>query len=208
MTVFDRASAGEFGAGSPRPRVAEAQPSMTSAIHIEKPPCPQDRQLGELYEYWLSLGTGDGQLPDLRLFDPTAMPRILANICIVVLDEAAGQFRVRIAGEEINAIFGGSIVGKLLTEFMPPKFQGMMFLRYQRILVEPAVFYQAGPIYLDAGRQALGERLAMPMHGRSGRVDTILGATTYRYVSSPVAPELVMTDEGYFFPIKLQAPCD
>ena len=52
-----------------------------------------------------------------------------------------------------------------------------MVTRYSRALAEPAILRAIGAAYVAAGRLIQGERLAVPMLGRTGLTDTMLGAT-------------------------------
>jgi hypothetical protein len=48
-----------------------------------------------------------------------------------------------------------------------------------RVLSEPAIVHCEGAVYSAAGRATKGERVGLPMLGRSGQTDAILGLTIY-----------------------------
>ena len=53
-----------------------------------------------------------GGLPSLQSFDPLHLPRLLPNAWILEVDPETHRFRMRLAGEDINAIYGRSIAGQ------------------------------------------------------------------------------------------------
>ena len=146
---------------------------------VPDPPYLQDAWLRALYAYWLELAAAEGGLPRLVSFDPIRMSGLLAGIWIFEIDPATRRFRMQLAGESINAIYGRNIGGKYVDEIFNSLDLPVVVQRYRRALREPAIFRAFGNVYATAGRYCPGERLGLPMIGRSGCTDTLLGATTY-----------------------------
>ena len=59
-----------------------------------------------------------------------------------------------------------------------------------------------GAVYISAGRLVQGERLALPMLGRSGFTDTMLGATFYDERTVEPGAVHVHHNEPAFYPVR------
>ncbi|HET6158130.1 MAG TPA: PAS domain-containing protein [Dongiaceae bacterium] len=143
------------------------------------PPVVADDRLRSLYDYWRELALAAGGLPSLQSFDPLHLPKLLPNLWILEVAPDTHRFRMRLAGESINAIYGRNIGGHYFSNVFAASEVGMVVARYTYALGEPAIFHAVGAVYSAAGRFSQGERLALPMLGRSGLTDTMLGATIY-----------------------------
>jgi hypothetical protein len=67
---------------------------------------------------------------------------------------------------------------------------------------EPAIVRAIGAVYVAAGRLTQGERLALPMLGRSGLTDTMLGATFYDERTVEPGAVHVLHNEPTFYPVR------
>jgi hypothetical protein len=152
----------------------------TAHFALETQPELQDPGLRLLYEYWLDLADGAKGLPSVQSFDPLYLPRLLPNAWILEVEPATSRFRMRLTGENINAIYGRSIAGLYFKEVFQPGDVEIIVARYTRALTEPSVFHASGLVYAAGGNLTVGERLGLPMLGREGRTNTLLGATVYR----------------------------
>jgi hypothetical protein len=150
-----------------------------SGFEIATPPPIDDPVLASLFRHWRNLAQAAGGLPSIKAFDPLHLPKVLRYIWIVEVEAATRRFRVRLAGEAINAIYGRNIGGQYFRDVYDASDLATIVARYTRCLTQPAIFRATGSIYAAAGRLATGERLAMPMLGRGGETDTLLGATVY-----------------------------
>jgi hypothetical protein len=172
-----------------------------SGFEVEVPPPIADAHLRSLYHYWRELAQAAGGLPQVQVFDPLHLPKVLQHIWIVEVEAATQRFRVRLAGESINAIYGRNIGGQYFRDVYDPGDIDTIVARYGRCLSQPAIFRATGSVYAAAGRLTTGERLALPMLGRGGVTDTLLGATVYggkveRHDDLPVTG-----DVPEFFPV-------
>ena len=109
---------------------------------------------------------------------------------------------MRLAGEDINTIYGRSIAGQYFRDIFEPSDMVTVVARYTRALTEPAVFHASGSVYAAAGRLSVGERLGLPMLGRSGATDTLLGATVYLRDLNRARPVRIAGDEPHFHRIR------
>jgi len=180
-----------------------------SGFEIETPPPLADERLQSLYHYWRDLGREAGGLPQVQAFDPLHLPKVLPNIWILEVAPDSKRFRMRLAGENINAIYGRNIGGQYFIDLFDPADLDTILARYTRCLSQPAIFRATGSVYAAAGRLSLGERLGLPMIGRSGLTDTLLGATIYGDRIARSAELLITGDVPQFFPVRAanhQAP--
>ena len=172
-----------------------------SGFHIETPPILSDARLRSLYEYWHALGVAGDGLPPVQAFDPLHLPKLLPNLWILEVAADTHRFRMRLAGENINVIYRRNIGGHYFSDVFQPSEVALMVERYARALSEPAIVRAIGTVYVAAGRLSQGERLAMPMLGRSGLTDTMLGATFYDERSLEPGAVHVTHNEPTFYPV-------
>jgi hypothetical protein len=169
---------------------------------IDDPPALGDDRLKWLYRYWRELAQAAGGMPSLQSFDPLNLPRMLSSLWIVEVAPDTHRFRMRLAGEDINAIYGRNVGGHYFADLFQAADLPTIVARYTRALHEPAVFHATGAIYAAAGRMVEGERLALPMLGRSGKTDTMLGATVYGGRVDRETPWRVTHDVAHFHPFR------
>ena len=172
-----------------------------SGFEVETPPPIADPHLRSLYQYWRELAQAAGGLPSIQTFDPSHLPKVLRHIWIVEIESSTGRFRVRLAGENINAIYGRNIGGQYFRDVYDPSDLDTIVARYGRCLTQPAIFRATGSVYAAAGRLTAGERFALPMLGRGGGTDTLLGATIYGGRIERHPEVLITGDVPEFFPV-------
>jgi hypothetical protein len=173
-----------------------------SGFHIETPPVLADDRLRSVYAYWLALAHKAGGLPPVQAFDPLHLPKLLPNVWIMEVAPDTHRFRMRLAGENINLIYRRNIGGQYFSDVFQPEEIALMVERYSRALSEPAIVRAIGAVYVAAGRLTQGERLAMPMLGRSGLTDTMLGATFYDERTVRPGAVHVLSNEPTFYPVR------
>lgn len=171
-------------------------------FHIESPPVLAGEGLRSLYEYWHVLASTAGGLPSIQAFDPLHLPRLMPNLWILEVAPDTRRFRMRLAGENINAIYRRNIAGQYFSDVFERSEIDLMVARYTRALTEPCIVRAVGAVYMAAGRLSHGERLALPMLGRSGFTDTMLGATIYDERVIHAGPIHVLQNDPSFHPIR------
>lgn len=176
--------------------------SQGVGFEVEAVPELADARLKSLYAYWCELAAAAGGLPALPSFDPLRAAVLLPNIWIVEVDPSSHRLRMRLAGERINAIYRRNVGGRFFADIFVPAELSAVVARYSRALGEPALFRAVGAVYSAAGRLCAGERLCLPMLGRSGRTDTLLGATVYRDRMGETASVLVTGDTAQFHRVR------
>ncbi len=173
-----------------------------SAFGVETPPVVADGHLKSLYDYWHALGTLADGLPSVQAFDPLHLPRLLPNLWILEVAPDTRRFRMRLAGENINVIYRRNIGGQYFSDVFARSEIELLVARYTRALSEPCIVRVLGAVYAAAGRLSQGERLALPMLGRSGVTDTMLGATVYDEHAMDPGSIQVMNNEPAFYRVR------
>jgi len=176
--------------------------TSTNTLHIEIAPPLDHPEMRALYEYWVELGVQANGLPNIQDFDPLRLPGILPNVWLLEVEPVSHRFRIRLAGENINAIYGRNIGRQFFADVFDAVDVATIVARYGRSLAEPAVFYATGNVYAAAGRLCVGERLGLPMLGRSGCTDTLLGATLYGGYVDKDATVTATGDSARFFGVR------
>jgi hypothetical protein len=173
-----------------------------SGFHVETPPALADQRLQSLYDYWHALAAEAGGLPSIQSFDPLHLPGLMPNLWILEVAPDTHRFRMRLAGENINAIYRRNIGGQYFSDVFERSEIELMVARYTRALSEPCIVRVVGAVYVAAGRLSRGERLALPMLGRSGVTDTMLGATIYDERLVHAGAVHVLQNEPSFHPVR------
>jgi hypothetical protein len=90
------------------------------------------------------------------------------------------SFRMRLAGEDINRLYGRNVTQCAFEEIIAPALLTDVLRRYRRVVEEPAVLLCSGHIYLASNRSEVGERLVLPLADDSGAILHVIGASVYR----------------------------
>lgn len=140
--------------------------------HVRKP------QSQLLLGHWLDRRSGRvaPARPDI---DPTAIADILPGIWVCDFLPAERRFRMRLAGEDVNQIYGYSIRNHYFEDIITPSMLPEVLRRYRRVVEEPAILLCSGQIYLASGRWVVGERLVLPLLGEGGALMHVIGASIF-----------------------------
>jgi len=139
----------------------------------------KDERLRRLLRHWLEC-RGDGLAPRRSAIDPTAIGPMLASVwmCDYLPDER--RFRMRLAGEEINRLYGRNVTQCTFEEIITPALLPDLVRRYRRVVEEPAILHCGGGIYLASSRSEVGERLVLPLADDADEIRHVIGASVYR----------------------------
>ena len=132
-----------------------------------------------LLRHWLDC-RGDAVAPRRSAIDATAIAPILAGVWLCDYEPAGRRFRMRLAGETINDLYGRNITQCYFEEIIEPTLLDDMLRRYRRVVEEPAILHCAGHIYLASQRSEVGERLVLPLADESGAIMHVIGASVYK----------------------------
>lgn len=143
---------------------------------------------------------GTKRLPSRGDIDPLKLAPVLPIIWISEYEPEAGTFRYRLAGEEVNAIFGASVSGRLLSDFVIGERFEPVNRNFLRVIGDPAAMLTTGPVYRCADRIAMGERLALPLSSDGEKADGIIGATLRKSLVD-LAEVATLEQKSVFTPI-------
>jgi hypothetical protein len=119
----------------------------------------------------------DRRMPSRRDIDALFLGPVLPIIWVNEYEPAANTFRYRLAGEEVNEIFGLSVSGRLLSDFVAPERFEVTNQAFLKVIRDEVALLASGPVYRCTDRIALGERLALPLSSDGVIADGIIGAT-------------------------------
>jgi hypothetical protein len=139
----------------------------------------KDERLRRLLQHWMAC-RGEGLVPKRSAIDPTAIGPILAGVWMCDYLPADRGFRMRLAGEDINRLYGRNVTQCSFEEIIAPALLPDLLRRYRRVVEEPAVMHCGGHIYLASNRSEVGERLVLPLVDDSGAIRHVIGASVYR----------------------------
>jgi hypothetical protein len=154
-------------------------------------PVIRNQRLRTLLEHYLEV-RGERRMPSRRDIDALRLGPALSVIWVCEYVAAAGTFRYRLAGEEVNEIWGFAVAGRLLSDFVPPERFVPTNESFLKVLREEAALIASGAVYRCSGRIGLGERLVLPLASDGVTADGLIGAT---HRDPPVDIELVTTSE-------------
>lgn len=143
--------------------------SMADFPHVS------DQRLRGVLAHWLEIRRGRF-MPARGDIDPAGFRAALAYVWLCDYVPETNGFRYRLAGEEVNALYGVSLVGRELSDSLPPDSRAEVLERYRRMLREPAVIHMAGKLHFSDGRSLDGERIVLPLAADGERMDTLWGA--------------------------------
>lgn len=130
----------------------------------------------KLLATWLAAGN-DARPPGRRDLQPETIPELLGDIWLMDYLPDAARLRYRLAGENIRARYGRTLVGRYLEDFLPPKDQGRVVPYFLACVQKPAVCMVIGRLYVGLDRPGYGERLLLPLLDPTGATEGLLGIT-------------------------------
>jgi hypothetical protein len=142
----------------------------------------QEPEVLRLAEYWRSKRAGR-PMPSRRDIDPLEIPWALSRIFLVDYEAGTGDYRYRVAGEDIEEVFRrftGSISlrGVTLRQALPPASVDAVHRRWSPLPTKGHIVYMRGLVYLAAERVPVGARILLPLSERGdGTVTGLIGIT-------------------------------
>lgn len=131
-------------------------------------------QLRDVFLHWNKI-RGNRAMPERREVDPAEIRRALCRVWIYEREED-GEFRCRLAGEEINTAYGKPLQGRLAREMIGPKFDEIVEPRWNYVL-DRGAFFHGYSVESAAGHPI--ERLCLPLADKDGRPKFVFGASHY-----------------------------
>lgn len=139
-------------------------------------PALKSPKLQILLDHYREVG-GEKRMPSRRDIDPLQLGPVLPIIWLNEYEPAAGTFRYRLGGEAVNAVSGGSVAKRLLSDFVVGERFEVVNENFLKVLREEAALVTSGPLYRCSDRIGIGERLVLPLSSDGVTADGLLGAT-------------------------------
>jgi len=142
----------------------------------------EEPEILRLAEYWLSKRAGR-RMPSRTDIDPVEIPWALSRIFIADYQAETGDYRYRVAGEEIEEVFRrftGSISmrGITLRQAIPAASVDLVHRRWSPVVTQGHIVYTRGLVYLAAERVPVGARILLPLSERQDSTVTgLIGFT-------------------------------
>lgn len=136
----------------------------------------KDQGLRCLLQHWLER-RGAKLMPARTAIDPAQLGSLLPNIWMCDYLPQDRRFRMRLAGEDVNQVYGRNIGHCDFEEIISPDRLDHVLYLYRRVIEEPAILHNTGHIYLASGRSVVGERLVLPLTDETGAVMHAIGAS-------------------------------
>lgn len=156
-----------------------------------------DRRLALFLEHYLDV-RGLRLMPRRKDIDALRLGPVLPYIWLSDYEKAHNTFRYRLAGEEVNAVFGARITGLLLSDMvMGERFSAVNGL-FLRVLNERMALHAEGPVYRCTDRMTLGERLVLPLSSDGVTADGLVGVTV-RGESVDLTTSAANAEQAYSF---------
>ena len=125
-------------------------------------------------DYWRSIHPADG-LPGRQHFEPSDVPRLLANIRLVDVVGRPPRFRVRLTGTRLDEFFGRNATGRWLDEMYPDFQETPTYTNYMRVVETKLPNWRHGQCELRRSNDwLLYERVQLPFAADGTNVDMIL----------------------------------
>ncbi|WP_416897562.1 MAG: PAS domain-containing protein [Minwuia sp.] len=141
-------------------------------------------QLGDdaraVFVFWRTARNGR-LVPTQRDINPADIRRLLADVWIYRYEPARNDFVCRLAGENINAAWGGSIRGLTLREVVGIDRHPEAIRRWRAIIEVPQIQYGVVDEVRDGVETRTGERLVLPLSDDDGHPDRVFGYSRYDY---------------------------
>jgi len=132
---------------------------------------------------WLRLPRADG-VPTRAAFDPCEIAGILPIISLI---ERVGpnEWRVRLAGTELERRWGRDLVGLSYAEVLSSQAVEVTHCEFDAICSQPCGSWSLRRLDLRSGRKLQTETLRLPLRGKTGEVTLILSC------NGEVSPEVM-----------------
>lgn len=152
-----------------------------------------DPRVFEFLDAWRAARRGT-LVPQRADFDPLRVPRLLPHVWLYRYEPDRDDFVCRLAGEEVNAVWGRSIRGLALKQIVGEADHPTVLRRWRMIVSVPLLHYGSAVERLSALESRSAERLLLPLASGGERVDHVLGLSLYRIslassMRSPLVPE-------------------
>ncbi|MDE1938433.1 MAG: PAS domain-containing protein [Alphaproteobacteria bacterium] len=135
--------------------------------------------LKQVARHWNDV-RGSRIMPGWTDIRPSQITAQLPIIWSYRYDRVADAFTGRLAGDQIEQIFGKNFRGSPMSTLYPADEFPRLFARSKRLVCEPALYWGEGMVFKHVDHYGHGERIMMPLADDGVLGDGILGATQYQ----------------------------
>ncbi|MBU6297803.1 MAG: PAS domain-containing protein [Alphaproteobacteria bacterium] len=135
--------------------------------------------LKRVAQHWNNV-RGSRLMPGWSDISPSRISGQLSIIWSYRYDRVADAFTGRLAGDQIERMFGKNIRGAPMSALYPAEEFPRLFARSKRVVCEPALYRGEGMVFKHVDHYGHGERIIMPLAEDGALGDGILGATVYQ----------------------------
>ena len=146
-------------------------------------------ELKRVAEHWYKV-RGSRAMPSWSDIRPSHITAELPLIWSYKYDRATDTLIGRLAGDQVEKIFGKTFRGAPMSALYPEDTYPEMFARFKRVVCEPALYRSEGMVFKCVDHYGHGERIAMPLSVDGVLGDGILGATKYSSIRGKPGLEL------------------
>ena len=118
-------------------------------------------------------------IPDWNDIRPACIAAQLSIIWAYRYDRSNDVLIGRLAGDQIEKVFGMTFRGTPMEVLYPSREFPRMFNCFRRVVCEPALYIEDGKVFEAIDHYGFGERIAMPLSSDGKQGDGIIGATVY-----------------------------
>jgi hypothetical protein len=140
---------------------------------------------------------GARAMPGWNHVRPSEIAAHLSIIWSYTYDRETDTFTGRLAGQNIEQMFGKSFKGTPMVELYPKKDYQRLFDRAKRVVSGPEFYRGTGMVFRHLDHSGDGERIMLPLANDGIHGDGLLGATVYRFYLGNRSDEVPETD-GWF----------
>ncbi|WP_259781946.1 PAS domain-containing protein [Aestuariispira ectoiniformans] len=160
------------------------------------------RPLRQLLDHWF-VARQDRLMPARADIDPTAIAPAIGHVWLMEAVPSESSFRYRLAGEDINMVYGFSLAGKLLEEVHAPDSLEGIRERLDRVVQGPCILYSHGRTRYRNGPESQHDRLVLPLSKDGRTVTDLIGVTKYAFGRDVRPGDLLhhVVDEVTVFPL-------
>lgn len=165
-----------FEGGNPsiREALANEQKGSGSVVAIRQ----EYKKLKALMDYWQGI-CRPGGLPSRSDLDPVEIPQLLGNVFLVDVERQPMRFRMRLAGSEIDRVFGRSFTGRFLDDFHTGYFERDALSDYAQVVFCKQPSFTERCVAGAGGQWIHYRRLLLPLSTDGWQVDMLLGGVDF-----------------------------
>ncbi|WP_420417627.1 PAS domain-containing protein [Pacificispira sp.] len=134
-------------------------------------------EMRDLFDYWNAARDNGATMPRRADIDPLEIPKTLLPYLYIVIVEADGGYRFRLAGTRMAEVFKHDVTGKRLEQVLEAHDLKNAVRSYGRVVQSAAPWYSRVTYKVDGVSGILYQRLTLPL-GEGGVVTHLLGGLT------------------------------